>query len=98
MARPPPPKATTKKPRHFEEEGAPPEPHPKPNAKGKPPPPPQPYAPPPLANRGRDPYGNVPGVGTPGMSLGRRGAMGGPSARSRCWGIGMEKVDPRIGW
>ena len=68
----PPPKAPKKKPRHFEsseEDAPPPEAQTKPKAKPKPKgkgkgkaTPPQPKAPP-LEDRGRGPYGNVPGVG-----------------------------------
>ena len=70
-AKPPPPRPEAPnqhtKPRHAEsshEEPHPPTPHPKPKAKakGKAKPPLKPQ-PPPLENRGQEPYANVPGVG-----------------------------------
>ena len=79
------------RPRHFEssdEEAPPPKgskgkpkPKAKPQAKGKgKPPPPNPR--PPLCKKGAGtPMGMCRVWGTPGMSLGRRGAMGGPSAK-----------------
>ena len=47
---------------------------------------------------GEPPPRNVPGVGTPGMSLGQRGAMGGLSPKSRFWGIGMRSWTRGTGW
>ena len=91
---PPPRKAPKKKPRHFEssDEEAPPPPtqgqqgkpkakaKPQAKGKGKATPPPNPK-PPPCKKGAGTPMGMCRVWGTPAMSLGRRGAMGGPSAK-----------------
>ena len=89
---PPPPKAPKKNPRHSEssEEDAPlpqaqqskPQAKAKPQGKGKAKATPPPNPKPPLCKIGAGtPMGICQVWGTPGMSLGRRGAMGGPSAK-----------------
>ena len=84
----PSPKAPKEKPRHFEssdeEEAPPPKPKPKtrPQAKGKGKATPPQNPSPPLCKKGAGtPMGTCRVWGTPGMSLGRRGALGGPSAK-----------------
>ena len=58
-----------------------PRPSPRARARPSPPPPPQPQPSPPLANTGRDPYGNVPGVGDTQYVPWAEGGNGGPSAK-----------------
>ena len=80
-----PPKAPKKRPRHFasSDEEVPPPPRAaqqaQAKAKGKAPPPPNPK-PPPCKKGAGTPMGMCQVWGTPGMSLGGRGAKGGPSA------------------
>ena len=66
--RPCPPKGSRVSPR--------PRPSPRPRARAKPPPPPKPQAPP-LQERGKDPYGNVSGVGDTRYVPWREGGNGG---------------------
>ena len=98
---PPPPKALKKpkKPRQFEsseEEAQPPAPHPK--LKSKPNPPPPNPSPPPLANRGRDPYGNVPGVGDTRYVPWAEGGNWATVSQVTVLGDWDEEVDPGDWW
>ena len=106
---PPPPKAPKKKPRHFEsnDEEAPPPPQPNrasprprpspgPRARAKPPPPKTPS--PPLARWGRDPYGNVPGLGDTRYVPWAEGGNGGTVIQVMVLGDGDEELDPGEWW
>ena len=96
---PPPPKAPKKpkKPRHFEssEEDDPP-PHPTPSPRPTPPPPTP--GPPPLENRGRDPYGNVPGVGDTQYVPWAEGGNGGTVSQVTVLGDWDEELYPGDWW
>ena len=72
----------------------------KPQAKGKgkaPPPPPNPK-PPPLQERGRDPYGNVPGVGDTRYVPWAKGGKGGTVSQVTVLGDWDEELDPGEWW
>ena len=106
--RTPPPKVPKKKP-HFEssEEDIPPSkpsrasprprPSPRARARAKPPPPPKPQAPP-LQDRGRDPYGNVPGVGDTRYVPWAEGGNGGTASQVTVLGDWDEELDPGEWW
>ena len=74
----PPPKAQQTKPNRASPR---PRPSPRARARAKPPPPPPNPKPPPCKIGAGTPMGMCRVWRTPGMSLGRRGAMGGPSAK-----------------
>ena len=97
-----PPKPSKKKPRHFEssEQEAPrpkAKPSPGPRARARPRPPPKPQAPP-LEDRGRDPYGNVPGVGATRYVPWKEGGDGGTVSQVTVLGDGDEELDPGEWW
>ena len=108
----PPPKAPKKRPRprHFEsnDEEAPllqgsrasprPRPSRRPRARAKPHTPPPNPKPPPLQERGRDPYGNVPGVGDTRYVPWEEGGNGGTVSRVMVLGDWDEELDPGEWW
>ena len=92
-----PPKAPKTQPHHFEsseEEPPPPPPRSPDQAQGQGQPPPKKTQAPPLEDRGRDPYGNVPGVGDTRYVPWKEGGNGGSVSQVTVLGDWDEELDP----